>query len=101
MKRARIARLHHQPHLASSCHGQANAEVGRSSWLEQNGLMSNRTCERGDPLDWSDVPGWVVLLDESINEVAPRQTCSFYSYLTAGGAVHEVTTAHVFDTRGK
>jgi hypothetical protein len=47
------------------------------------------------------VLGWVVLLDESITEVVPRQNCSFYWHLTPGGAVHEVTTTHTFDTRGR
>jgi hypothetical protein len=64
-------------------------------------MAGARTCEHGDQLEWSDVPGWVVLLDERMNEVVPRQECSFYWHLTPGGAVHEVTTAHAFDIQGK
>ncbi len=57
--------------------------------------------ERGEPVGFDNVPGWVVLLDAEMNEVVPRQECTFNWTLLHGGAIFDVTTHHDFDIQGK
>ena len=56
--------------------------------------------ERGEPVGFDNVPGWVVLLDAEMNEVVPQE-CKFNWTLLHGGALFDVTTHHDFDVQGK
>lgn len=60
-----------------------------------------REFERGEPLGFNDVPGFVVLLDAGMKEVVPRQTARFSWQLNHGGATYELTSSHEFDIAGK
>ena len=60
-----------------------------------------RAFERGEPFRWTDVHGFVVLLDANLEEVVPRQDCTFDWGLIAGGGLYRVTSSHQFDIRGK
>lgn len=60
-----------------------------------------KAFERGEPVTFQDVPGWVVLLDANMNEVVERQECTFSWVLIRGGATYSVTTNHDFDIQGK
>ena len=57
--------------------------------------------ERDESLQWSEVDGFVVLLDADLNEVVERQDGTFSWALTRGGAIYNITTSHEFDIHGK
>lgn len=56
-----------------------------------------REFERGESVPSDDVSGFVVLLDENMNEVVTRQECRFRWKLFPGGATWKVTTQHQFE----
>ena len=60
-----------------------------------------RPFDRGEPVGFKDVPGFVGLLDADMNEVVQRQECKYEWSLHPGGATYKVTSTHEFDILGK
>jgi len=61
----------------------------------------SRVFERGEDFSWTDIPGFVVLLDADLNEVVEREDCRFDWGAVSEGALYRVTTSHQFDIRRK